>query len=244
MRGSNAVRGFNDTTGGLRVQVHEVFATVQGEGPYSGRRAVFIRLTGCCLRCWFCDTEWDDDADKYFDVADVADNALALAEKHFGTQFPDLVVITGGEPTNWPLTPLIKELIRLGVLHVQVETAGVRWDAAFELPRVDVVVSPKTPLIDTKFYGRANVWFKYPLQAGHAHPDDGLPMVNTQTMNGRAKKLARPDWASNDPRRVYVTPVETGDPEVDEKNRAEVGRVAMRHGYTAQLQIHKSLRLP
>lgn len=46
-------------TDGKVLKVHSIFYTIQGEGPYSGRTAVFIRLSGCNLACSFCDTEFD-----------------------------------------------------------------------------------------------------------------------------------------------------------------------------------------
>lgn len=57
-------------SGGL-LQVQDVFYTIQGEGPFAGRTAVFIRLTGCNLRCWFCDTVWGDDSDVYQEPAQI-----------------------------------------------------------------------------------------------------------------------------------------------------------------------------
>ena len=63
MHGKNKVAKRTDNPQSL--QVHEIFHTIQGEGPFSGRPAVFIRLSGCNLRCWFCDTEWDDDNDPF-----------------------------------------------------------------------------------------------------------------------------------------------------------------------------------
>lgn len=242
MRGTNRIRGLDVTDAGQRLQVHEVFATIQGEGPFSGRRAVFVRLTGCCLKCWFCDTEWDDDGDPTMAVEAVVQMVQQAAETMPGLPVP-LVVITGGEPTNWPLLPLVLQL-RRREYPVQVETAGVRWDTAFELEGVAVVVSPKTPIVAAEFYRepRPNVWWKYPLMAGQTDPQDGLPVTNTQIANGRQRRLARPPGDAL--RRVIVTPVDMGNAELTAANEAEVGRVAMRHDYVAQLQIHKHLRLP
>lgn len=244
MKGTNKVRGLEGTDGSV-VQVHEIFFTVQGEGPFSGERAVFIRLTGCCLRCWWCDTEWDDEGDPRRPVLEIASAAVDAFEDVSRSGAPKLAVITGGEPTNWRLTPLCQALHDAGFERVQVETAGVRWDVAFELPFVNVVVSPKTPNIETRLlYRHDRVWFKYPLAAEDVSAEDGLPVTNTQQRDGRVRPLARPDWLNETPERVFVTPLEIGDPEADARNRCAVGAVAMAYGYTAQLQIHKTLRLP
>lgn len=244
MKGTNKVRGVEASDGSV-VQVHEVFFTVQGEGPFSGERAVFVRLTGCCLRCWWCDTEWDDDNDPRQTVQAVAEKATDAFEDASQRGAPKLVVITGGEPTNWKLGPLCRALYDAGFERVQVETAGVRWDDAFALPFVYVVVSPKTPNIETRLrYPNPRVWFKYPLGAGEVSAVDGLPVTNTQQRSGRTRPLARPDWLFDTPERVFVTPLDIGDPAIDALNRELVGESAMRYGYTAQLQIHKSLRLP
>ena len=45
---------------GIYLKVHSIFETIQGEGPYSGYQAIFIRLSGCNLACEFCDTEFDE----------------------------------------------------------------------------------------------------------------------------------------------------------------------------------------
>lgn len=245
MKGTNAVRGRDDTTGGLRLQVREIFGTIQGEGPYSGQRAVFIRLTGCALRCFWCDTTWDDDNDKHFDAEDVAElavNETVRWHRDGGTEA--LAVITGGEPTNWPLSPLVVSLARHGFTTIQIETAGIRYDPAFVHSCVEVVVSPKTPTIDERVATLPGAYFKYPLMWGEVSEHDGLPLTNTQIKDGRRHLLARPSWLRRSPERVFVTPIETGDPAQDDLNRAQVAESAQRFGYTAQLQIHKTLRLP
>lgn len=242
MKGQNIIRGmqYPDTPPleDKLLQVREVFLTVQGEGPFSGRPAIFVRLTGCCLRCWFCDTKWDDEADEYLLASGIAARALSSIPRN--TVQPDLAVITGGEPTNWPLEILCRTLHNCGFKTVQIETAGVRWSSAFNLPFVHVVVSPKTPRIDPALINRSrNVWFKYPLNVDEVDETDGLPVTNTQNQNGQHRRLARPDWLKAAPERVFVTPLETEDPVRDELNARLVARAAIKFGYTAQLQVHK-----
>jgi 7-cyano-7-deazaguanosine (preQ0) biosynthesis protein QueE len=106
--------------------VAETFGpTVQGEGPSTGRRAVFIRLMNCNLTCRTCDTPytWDGarfDLDAEATVTSISD-LLAWAM----SQSVDLVVITGGEPLMQQrrLIALVQRLVDAG-LQVEVETNG------------------------------------------------------------------------------------------------------------------------
>ena len=87
----------------MRYPVIEVFASVQGEGTFSGLGADFIRLAGCNLRCSWCDTahSYDVTAATMLDVEEI------LAKWQFDQP---IVVITGGEPTLYDLGPLVQAL--------------------------------------------------------------------------------------------------------------------------------------
>src|SRR6185369_4148469 len=106
MHGKNPVRGVYRGAGdaSTKLQVHKVFDTIQGEGPFSGRRAVFVRLSGCQLRCSWCDTAWDDEKDSYRTSHDIAHEAKTICSSK------ELVIITGGEPLRQPVMPLIYAL--------------------------------------------------------------------------------------------------------------------------------------
>lgn len=94
----------------------EVFESIQGEGTFLGLGASFIRLSGCNLRCSWCDTEHSFDVQ----AASLLGVDAILATWKF-TQ--PLVVITGGEPTLHDLGPLVRELKKLGK-YVTLETNG------------------------------------------------------------------------------------------------------------------------
>lgn len=106
--------------------VTEMFGpTVQGEGPSIGRRAVFVRLSGCHLSCSWCDTAytWDTaryNLDEHRRQASVAD-VLAWVR----ASGADMVVLTGGEPLlqQAALVELAAPLYRSGI-RVEVETSG------------------------------------------------------------------------------------------------------------------------
>lgn len=95
------------------IRVNEIFHSLQGEGYHSGTAAVFLRLSGCNLRCPFCDT---DHADGTLMTEDEAAKATS--------QWPTpLVVVTGGEPALQLNTCLIDALHRHGK-RIAVETNG------------------------------------------------------------------------------------------------------------------------
>lgn len=115
------------------MRVNEIFYSIQGEGAHSGEAAIFVRLSGCNLRCPFCDTEHQ----PYQDLTeDEISQEIAKYPAH-------LVVITGGEPTLQLTRSLVDKIHDLGKM-VAIETNGTR-----EVPRnVDwVTVSPKAPFV-------------------------------------------------------------------------------------------------
>ncbi|WP_179953161.1 7-carboxy-7-deazaguanine synthase QueE [Desulfobotulus mexicanus] len=99
--------------------VHELFHSIQGEGPFSGRPAVFLRLSGCVKPyCSFCDTSEALEKGKEFSEEKVLDEILSYKTS--------LVVITGGEPfLQWQtgLQDLESSLMDQG-LEVQYESSG------------------------------------------------------------------------------------------------------------------------
>jgi len=98
------------------MKVHEIFYSIQGESYYAGRPCTFVRLTGCNLRCTYCDTEYAYDEGEEKTV-----EAILSAVEQFGCR---LVEITGGEPLLQHECPaLIQTLIDRGCT-VLVETNG------------------------------------------------------------------------------------------------------------------------
>lgn len=100
----------------MTLLVNEIFHSIQGESLYSGRPCAFVRLTGCNLRCTYCDTTYAYDEGTMLSI----DEIVASVQK-FGCP---LVEVTGGEPLLQPETPdLIDRLIHLGH-EVMLETNG------------------------------------------------------------------------------------------------------------------------
>jgi len=221
MLGENPIRHRESTPGLL--QVRDIFYTLQGEGPFAGWPSVFIRLSGCNLACHFCDTQWDDENDQYLSIPEIVDKVKTWQEWK-------LIVLTGGEPLRQDLDQLIAALPNT---IIQIETAGTLWQDCLVDERVRIVVSPKTPKINSIIYNRANA-FKYVIKAGEVSDIDGLPIASTQ-ISGRPALLARPRPGAP----VYLSPCDELDPWKNDRNRNEVVRLALRHGYIAGLQLHK-----
>ncbi len=116
--------------------VHELYTSIQGESSFVGLPCTFIRLTGCNLRCVWCDTQQAFRGGTRRARRDVLDEALA-------TKIP-LVELTGGEPLLQPgALPLLRELCDAG-RTVLLETSGER-DISGVDPRVHRIVDLKAP---------------------------------------------------------------------------------------------------
>jgi len=100
-----------------KLPLMEQFVTIQGEGFYSGRCAVFIRLGGCDVGCVWCDVKesWEADSHPMLTI----DEIVGSVKKHK----TDFVVITGGEPTMHDISILVDELKKNNI-YVAIETAG------------------------------------------------------------------------------------------------------------------------
>lgn len=229
MRGDNLVRA-QELGDGLKLWVQEVFYTLQGEGPFSGQPAVFVRLAGCNLKCFWCDTD--------FESSDWYPTLNELLAKVFATKAGDcdLAVITGGEPFRQNIRPLVERLIAKD-MRVQIETNGTLW---VDLPvdkRISIVCSPKTPKLIDEIIPRITA-YKYVVAAAQTSDEDGLPEWSTQQVGVRTK-IARP--ASDAP--VYVMPLDAFEKRQNDLNRQACVESAMKHGYTLTLQTHKILNI-
>jgi 7-carboxy-7-deazaguanine synthase len=119
-----------------RLKVTEVFRSLQGESSTSGWPTVFIRLTGCPLRCNYCDTAYAFSGGEWRSIGDLVDQTLAFGTRH--------VCVTGGEPlAQSRCHDLLKALCDQG-LEVSLETSGA-IDISGVDPRVSRVVDLKTP---------------------------------------------------------------------------------------------------
>ena len=129
------------------MRIAEIFRSLQGEGRLTGVESVFVRTSGCNLRCRFCDTpyaSWEPEGD-HFSVEEV----VMLVENMAADANLGHVVVTGGEPLMLPeVVPLCAELRRRG-MHITIETAGTRYQPVeCDLMAVSPKLSNSTPHVD------------------------------------------------------------------------------------------------
>jgi organic radical activating enzyme len=147
-----------------------------------------------------------------------------------------LAVITGGEPFRQNIAPLVVQLLQRQ-LKVQIETNGTLWVDIPDHNDVHIVCSPKTAVIHEKIKERVSA-YKYVIAESSTDPDDGLPVYSTQQA-GVISRLARPGKTDS----VYVMPLDSFEPEQNNKNQQAAAQVALRFGYNLTLQTHKILGL-
>ena len=120
----------------LRLKINEIYLSVQGESTWAGLPCVFVRLTGCDLRCTYCDTEYAFYEGVRKSLGDILADVLAF-------DCP-LVEITGGEPLlQKNVLPLMQALCNAG-RTVLIETSGAH-DISQVDPRVHRIMDLKTP---------------------------------------------------------------------------------------------------
>ncbi len=231
MFGKNPVAQNHNQMNGLSLRVvsEGPFYTLQGEGPYAGVPAVFIRLHGCNLRCWFCDTEFSNPDDRWWGV----DKLVKMVE-NFECR---LVVITGGEPMRQNIAPLCKLLSDMSI-RVQIETAGTLWVSGIG-GITSIVVSPKTPVIHKSIQQWASA-FKYVVSADMEITKDGIPITATQP-GTKPAPLAAP---LSDRVPVYYSPMDEYDAEKNQKNVEFAAQLALAYRRHFTVQLHKLARLP
>lgn len=213
--------------------IHSIFSSIQGEGPFSGIPAIFIRFAGCNLQCPHCDTDYT--ASARANISQILGAVTAIRKS-------GLVVITGGEPFRQSFKPLLDELICAG-FYVQIETNGTikpfefNWSWRTEAKHgAYIVCSPKFPKIDRRTL-EFSCALKYVIDAGNVSEEDGLPL--TTLGNGQAPARPPKGWS----REVFVQPMDSGDPQENERHIEATLRSAMEFGYRFQFQIHKLLEI-
>jgi 7-carboxy-7-deazaguanine synthase len=119
-----------------RLKITEIFLSLQGEAEAAGWPTVFVRLTGCPLRCLYCDTEYAFHGGQWRDIDDIVAEVIGHGVRH--------VCVTGGEPlAQKRCLALLQKLCDAG-LDVSLETSGALDVSAVDA-RVSRVVDIKTP---------------------------------------------------------------------------------------------------
>jgi 7-carboxy-7-deazaguanine synthase len=122
--------------------ITEIFKSIQGEGTRAGLPCIFVRLTGCNLRCTWCDTAYAFRGGTKHSLNEVIEKVRALSGA--GPDRLLLVEITGGEPLLQPETPVLAEKLLRAGYTVMIETSGEKFVGT--LPReVIKIVDVKCP---------------------------------------------------------------------------------------------------
>ena len=225
MFGKNKILKIEQHAGDF-LDVQEIFPTLQGEGPFVGQGAIFIRLGGCNLKCNFCDTEFD--SFKNFSLTEILQKVVELAKNSQQKIVRKLVVITGGEPMRQPIEKLCKELISLNFL-VQIETNGTIFRELS--PQVKIICSPK--ISNHKYHIlRPDILSKI----------DALKFIISASNEdysgvGEVGQSGRQDIA------IYVQPMDEYNEIKNKENLQKCLDLCEENGYFLSLQTHKVIGL-
>ncbi len=181
----------------VTLRINEVFFSIQGESSRAGLPTVFVRLTGCPLRCRWCDTEYAFHEGRSRDI----DDLLAEVKRHPARN----VCITGGEPLAQPAVHALMAALADAGYTVSLETSGALDTGAVD-PRVRVVMDLKCP--DSGEVER-NHW----ANLAHLRPHDEVKFVLAsradydwmrevvlrERLASRCGVLASPVWGELDP---------------------------------------------
>ena len=247
--------------GASTLHVTSVFRTIQGEGPYAGYPAIFVRLAGCNFgdkkasgMCEFCDTNFKIAEARQVTPAELLVELINTP----GYSSKDVLVVTGGEPT---LQPLLLDFLQDARQHfrcVQVESNGTQAYFFTKLHQrglhssVHMVVSPKAsgktgmyPLLSPTLLGYPLLTLKYVLSADPSSPHHTVPQ-----------------WVKESfPHNVYVSPMAVYlrsyagevsnawdhtliDAEATAENYSYAAQYAMQHNLLLSIQTHLFTAIP
>lgn len=180
-----------------QLRLTEIFHSLQGESTTVGLPTVFVRLTGCPLRCQYCDTAYAFHGGQLMEMDAILDKV-----KHFRCRH---VCVTGGEPLAQPgCITLLQHLCDAG-LQVSLETSGAR-DIATVDKRVMIVMDLKTPgsgecdknIMANIAHLKQSDQIKFVLCSRDDY-DWACRLVNEQRLNERTQILFSPSWGQLNP---------------------------------------------
>ncbi|HUT40030.1 MAG TPA: 7-carboxy-7-deazaguanine synthase QueE [Gammaproteobacteria bacterium] len=179
-----------------RLRITEIFHSLQGESATIGYPTVFVRLTGCPLRCGYCDTEYAFQGGEWMTLDDIIARA-----RQYRTRY---VTVTGGEPLAQKSCLLLLQRLCDAGYHVSLETSGA-LDVLGVDPRVIKVIDLKTPgsgEVERNLYGNmdrllAHDQVKFVI-CDRADFDWSVEMMNRYDLVNRCEVVFSPSFGQQD----------------------------------------------
>lgn len=169
----------------LRLRITEIFLSLQGEARHAGWPTVFVRLTGCPLRCGYCDTEYAFHGGEWHSIDAILETVRGYGVRH--------VCVTGGEPLAQKRCALLLERLCDEGYEVSLETSGA-LDIGVADTRVSRVMDIKTPGSRESV---RNLWSNLEKLTAHdqikfvicdrADYDWAVDLVRQRALNGRCE---------------------------------------------------------
>jgi 7-carboxy-7-deazaguanine synthase len=204
-----------------RLRVHEIFYSLQGESTFAGRPCVLVRLTGCQMRCRWCDTEHAFYAGEWLLVDEVVERVVAHG--------CDLAEVTGGEPLLQPgALTLLRRLCDRG-LEVLLETGG-----GLDITAVDRRVRR---IVDVKCPGSGEAGHNRWQNLADLRPTDELKFVLADRADYEWAKAVLSERSLAERCPVHFSPVWASLPPAELAAWVLEDRLPVR----VQLQLHKLL---
>lgn len=175
-----------------QLRITEIFHSLQGESTTVGLPTVFIRLTGCPLRCQYCDTAYAFSGGETLEMDDILKKVASYECRH--------VCVTGGEPLAQPAClALLSQLVKQGYF-VSIETSGARDISQID-KQVMVVMDLKTPdslevdknLLSNLEHLKPSDQIKFVLCSRNDY-EWACSMIKEYSLDTRAQLLFSPSW--------------------------------------------------
>lgn len=205
-----------------RLRITEIFLSLQGETTYTGLPTAFVRLTGCPLRCGYCDSAYAFNGGSLFSLSEIMERVEAFQVRH--------VTVTGGEPLAQPgALTLLEQLCGAGYT-VSLETSG-----ALDVSAVDARVAK---IIDVKTPGSGEVERNRWENFAYCGPRDQVKFVLTDRADyDWAKRVLLEQGSIHRCGEILFSPVTPGLAARDLADWIVADRLQVRF----QLQLHKLL---
>lgn len=198
---------------GELVPLMEEFYTIQGEGYHTGKAAYFVRIGGCDVGCHWCDVKesWDQNAHPPTNVNLIAENTA---------KYSDTVVVTGGEPLMWNMTPLTDALKSKGI-SIHIETSGAypltgNWDWICLSPKK--TMPPKPEVLSVAHELKVIIYNKNDFKWAEEHAN---------AVNETCKLFLQPEWSRAEKVMPLITDYVLNNPK-----------------WNVSLQTHKYMHIP